>query len=181
MSQYAWLTRSVFSAAGSTGPKPPLSPASAGVVSSAAASDAAAARAASSFRPTGMAFLQRVPGRGAWNNCRITRTRVQLPPEPPPAPEAPSPPEVPEPLEVYVNGVAQERGADYRVAGRDLIFERSLVREGRLGPWRWLSMLLGIAGTYRDNDAIDVVYEAGGRRLVATGLEPRLEQRAGEP
>jgi len=42
-------------------------------------------------------------------------------------------------------------------------------------------MLLGIAGTYRRNDAIDVVYEAAGRRLVATGLEPRLEERAAEP
>lgn len=99
----------------------------------------------------------------------MTRTRVQLPPE------------VPEPLEVYVNGVPQERGVDYRMAGRELVFERSLVREGRLGPLRWLSMLLGIAGTYRRNDAIDVVYEAAGRRLVATGLEPRLEERAGEP
>ena len=67
------------------------------------------------------------------------------------------------------------------MAGRELVFERSLVREGRLGPLRWLSMLLGIAGTYRHNDAIDVVYEAGGRRLVATGLEPRLEEGAGEP
>ena len=35
---------------------------------------------------------------------------------------------------------------------------------------RWLSMLLGIAGTYRQNDKIDVVYEIDGRRLVATDL-----------
>jgi hypothetical protein len=99
----------------------------------------------------------------------MSRTRVQLPPE------------VPEPLEVYVNGVPQERGVDYRMAGRDLVFDRPLAREGRLGPWRWLSMLLGVAGTYRRNDAIDVVYEAGGRRLLATGLEPRLEDPAGRP
>jgi hypothetical protein len=32
-------------------------------------------------------------------------------------------------------------------------------------------MFLGIAGTYRKNDSVDVVYEAGGRRVVATGLE----------
>jgi hypothetical protein len=31
-------------------------------------------------------------------------------------------------------------------------------------------MLLGIAGTYRRNDTVDVVYQAGGRRQVATGL-----------
>jgi hypothetical protein len=31
-------------------------------------------------------------------------------------------------------------------------------------------MFLGIAGTYRKNETVDVVYEAGGRRTVATGL-----------
>ena len=31
-------------------------------------------------------------------------------------------------------------------------------------------MFLGIAGTYRKNDSVDVVYESGGRRTVATGL-----------
>jgi hypothetical protein len=31
-------------------------------------------------------------------------------------------------------------------------------------------MLLGIAGTYRQNDSVDVVYQSGGRRQVATGL-----------
>lgn len=74
------------------------------------------------------------------------------------------------PLEVYVNGVRQRQGADFRVEGRELVFERPLAREGRLGFWRWLSMLLGIAGTYRKNDDVDVVYEAGGRRFVATAL-----------
>jgi hypothetical protein len=31
-------------------------------------------------------------------------------------------------------------------------------------------MLLGIAGTYRKNDSVDVVYTVEGRRVVATGL-----------
>ena len=31
-------------------------------------------------------------------------------------------------------------------------------------------MFLGIAGTYRKNDSVDVVYQVGGRRVVATGL-----------
>jgi len=71
---------------------------------------------------------------------------------------------------VYVNGVLQQRGPDYRVEGDDLVFARPLAREGRLGFWRWLSMLLGIAGTYRRHDSVDVVYERDGRRVVATGL-----------
>lgn len=75
-----------------------------------------------------------------------------------------------EPFEVYVNGVLQRRGIDYHVAGRTLRFVKPLATEGKLGFWRWASMLLGIAGTYRKNDSVDVVYEAGGRRVVATGL-----------
>ena len=80
----------------------------------------------------------------------------------------PLPPEVTAPFEVYVNGVRQQSPRDYRVEGDALVFARSLAREGRLGLWRWLSMFLGIAGTYRQNDAVDLVYERGGRRLVAT-------------
>jgi hypothetical protein len=40
----------------------------------------------------------------------------------------------------------------------------------RRGFWRWLSLFLGIAGTYRQNDSVDVVYERDGRRIVASGL-----------
>ena len=76
------------------------------------------------------------------------------------------------PLEVYVNGVTQERGRDYEVQGRELVFNRPLEQEGRLGLIRWLSIFLGFAGTYRKHDSVDVVYEVGGRRLVASGLAP---------
>jgi hypothetical protein len=74
------------------------------------------------------------------------------------------------PFEVFVNGVPQREGSDFRIEGRTLVFARSLEREGRLGFWRWLSMFLGIAGTYRQNDTVDVVYAAGGRRAVESGL-----------
>jgi hypothetical protein len=74
-----------------------------------------------------------------------------------------------------VNGVRQEPGRDYRREGDELVFDRSLAREGRLGFWRWLSIFLGVAGTYRQNDSVDVVYEAGGRRVVATALPLRVE------
>jgi hypothetical protein len=73
-------------------------------------------------------------------------------------------------FEVFVNGVRQEAGHDYTVVGDELVFERRLAKEGRLGFWRWLSLLLGVAGTYRQNDSVDVVYERGGRRVVETGL-----------
>ncbi len=91
------------------------------------------------------------------------RTRVELPAG------------VGESLEVFVNGVLQQPDREYRREGDELVFERRLAREGRLGFWRWLSMFLGVAGTYRQNDSVDVVYEVGGRRIVATSLPLRDE------
>jgi len=92
---------------------------------------------------------------------RVAESRVELPPG------------VADRFEVYVNGVLQQPGVDYRRVGNDLIFERPLAREGKLGFWRWTSLFLGIAGTYRQNDSVDVVYEAAGRRVVVPGLPIR--------
>jgi hypothetical protein len=76
-------------------------------------------------------------------------------------------------FEVFLNGVRQQEGKDFRREGDELVFERPLAHEGRLGFWRWLSLFLGVAGTYRQNDSVDVVYEAGGRRHVAAALPLR--------
>jgi hypothetical protein len=75
-----------------------------------------------------------------------------------------------ESIEVFLNGVRQEQGRDFRRQGNELLFEQELAPEGRLGFWRWLSLFLGVAGTYRQNDSVDVVYEVNGRRHVASGL-----------
>ncbi len=69
-----------------------------------------------------------------------------------------------------MNGVPQVEGIDFRVEGRTLLFDRELKTEGRLGFWRWTSIFVGVAGTYRQNDSVDVVYERNGRRVVATKL-----------
>ena len=69
-----------------------------------------------------------------------------------------------------MNGVQQQHGVDYEQLGRSLVFSRELAEEGKLSVWRWASMFLGIAGTYRKHETVDVVYEADGRRQVATGL-----------
>lgn len=82
----------------------------------------------------------------------------------------PLPSAVQEPFDVFVNGVRQERGRDYELRGRELRFDKPLAKEGRLGTIRWLSIFLGIAGTYRKNDSVDVVYESGGQRRVASAL-----------
>jgi hypothetical protein len=80
------------------------------------------------------------------------------------------PAEVGLPFEVFLNGVPQHEGKDFELRGRMLVFERPLAEEGRLGFWRWLSLFLGIAGTYRQNDSVDVIYRRGGQRIVASGL-----------
>jgi hypothetical protein len=80
------------------------------------------------------------------------------------------PPHVPADFEVYVGGLRQARDADYEVIGRMLVFPRPIEQEGRLGFWRWAAMWLGIAGSYRKHETVDIVYEAGGRRQVETGL-----------
>lgn len=77
------------------------------------------------------------------------------------------PPAVVDPYEVYVNGVRQQPGRDFDRLGDELVFRRRLAQEGRLGPLRWLSMLLGVAGTYRKHENVDVIYERDGRRTVA--------------
>jgi len=78
------------------------------------------------------------------------------------------PPAVGDRYEVYVNGVLQQPGRDFDRIGDELIFRRQLAQEGRLGPIRWLSMLLGVAGTYRKHESVDVVYTHDGRRTVAS-------------
>jgi hypothetical protein len=85
------------------------------------------------------------------------------------------PPDVAGAFEVYVNGVPQRAGADFERRGNALVFARPLRREGQLGFWRWLSLLLGVAGTYRQDDSVDVVYDSNGRRVVATGLPMRVD------
>ena len=88
------------------------------------------------------------------------RSRIELPEHVPPA------------FEVYVGGVRQLPGRDFDVLGRTLVFPRPIAQEGRLGFWRWASMWLGIAGTYRRHETVDIVYTVDGRSEVETGLQP---------
>ena len=92
-------------------------------------------------------------------SSRVARgTRVRLPGD------------VVRPFEVFVNGVPQDEGSDYTVDGHTLVFRRELRAEGKLGFWRWTSILVGVAGTYRQNDSVDVAYRRGGKPVVATKL-----------
>ena len=73
------------------------------------------------------------------------------------------------PITVYINGIPQAEGGDYRLKGSEIVFTRPILKE-QVGGVRWLAMFLGLFGTYRKHETVDVIYEAGGRRQVATGL-----------
>jgi hypothetical protein len=80
------------------------------------------------------------------------------------------PPEVREPYEVFVNGVPQREGVDYRAKGRTLMFGREL-RKDRISKRRWLLGAWGV-GTYKQDDSVDVRYEApDGSPRVAEALD----------
>jgi hypothetical protein len=79
------------------------------------------------------------------------------------------PPEVRPPFEVYINGVHQELGRDYRIEAGALVFDREL-RKDKISGWRWFLGAWGV-GTYRQHDSVDVRYEAAdGSPRVAEGL-----------
>ena len=83
------------------------------------------------------------------------------------------PAHVPNDFQVFVNGVEQQPGVDYELVGRSLVFPRPIAQEGRLGFWRWAGMWLGLVGSYRKHENVDIVYDVAGRRQVATGLRPQ--------
>ncbi|HXC23523.1 MAG TPA: hypothetical protein VNU28_02965 [Solirubrobacteraceae bacterium] len=75
-----------------------------------------------------------------------------------------------EPYQVFVNGVPQREGVDFQAKGRTLMFDREL-RKDRISKRRWFLGAWGV-GTYKQDDSIDVRYEAAdGTSRVAEGLE----------
>ena len=82
------------------------------------------------------------------------------------------------PIRVFVNGVAQEEGRDYRLVGRELVFDgRLLKKEGRLGFWRWTLIFLGLVGSYKQNDSVDVHWTSpSGDHRVAVYLDIELDE-----
>jgi hypothetical protein len=72
---------------------------------------------------------------------------------------------------VYVNGVTQVEDEDYAIRGGEIVFARPIVKEGKLGAIRWLSMLIGLVGSYRKHETVDVEYRLGGDVKLASDVE----------
>jgi hypothetical protein len=75
------------------------------------------------------------------------------------------------PIRVYVNGVEQSEGSDFRIRRGEIVFERPIVKEGKVGGFRWLAMLLGLFGTYRKHETVDVEYRLAGEVKLYSDVE----------
>jgi len=79
------------------------------------------------------------------------------------------PPGAEAPYTVFVNGIEQREGADYRVAAGEIVFTRDIVKE-EVGKGRWLAMYLGLFGTYRKNETIDLQFQRRGKTELLSDL-----------
>ncbi len=73
------------------------------------------------------------------------------------------------PFTVFINGVEQSEGADYDIAGEEIVFTRPIVKE-KIGTSRWLAMYLGLWGTYRKNETVDLQFSREGKVQLVSDL-----------
>ena len=66
------------------------------------------------------------------------------------------------PYTVFMNGVEQKEGEDYLLEGRELHFTRAIIKE-EMGTSRWLAMYLGLWGTYRKDEKVDLQFHRAGK------------------
>jgi hypothetical protein len=74
------------------------------------------------------------------------------------------------PYTVYVNGVEQTEGEDFNIEDRELVFTRPIVKE-EMGTSRWLAMYLGLWGTYRKDEKVDIQFQRDGKTELVADLD----------
>lgn len=72
------------------------------------------------------------------------------------------------PFTVFINGVEQSPES-YRIEAGEIRFGRPIVKE-KVGTGRWLAMYLGLFGTYRKNETIDLQFSRGGKLELRSDL-----------
>jgi hypothetical protein len=75
-----------------------------------------------------------------------------------------------EPIRVHINGVEQPRGEVWNVRDGAVVFTRPIVKE-QVTKGRWLAMYLGLFGSYRKNETVDIEYSLGGEPKLAADVE----------
>jgi hypothetical protein len=66
------------------------------------------------------------------------------------------------PYVIFINGVEQREGEDYEMRAGEIVFTRQIVKE-KVGTGRWLAMYLGLFGTYRKDETIDLQFNRNGK------------------
>jgi hypothetical protein len=73
------------------------------------------------------------------------------------------------PYVVFINGVEQSAGEDYEVRAGEIVFTRQIIKE-KVGTGRWLAMYLGLFGTYRKDETIDLQFQREGKTELLSDL-----------
>lgn len=73
------------------------------------------------------------------------------------------------PYTVYINGIEQKEGEDFNIEDRELHFTRPIVKE-KMGTSRWLAMYLGLWGTYRKDEKVDLQFTRNGKTELVADL-----------
>lgn len=81
------------------------------------------------------------------------------------------------PYTVFINGIEQPKES-YRIEAGVIDFGRPIVKE-KVGTSRWLAMYLGLWGTYRKNETIDVQFTKNGKLELRSDL-PVIPYAEGE-
>jgi hypothetical protein len=66
------------------------------------------------------------------------------------------------PFTVFINGIEQSEGADYAIRAGEIVFTRPIVKE-KMTTSRWLAMYLGLFGTYRKDETVDLQFTRNGK------------------
>jgi hypothetical protein len=82
------------------------------------------------------------------------------------------------PFAVFINGVEQTEGRDYRIAAGEIVFERPILKEAKVGIGRWLAMLIGLFGTYRKHETVDLQFSRAGKVELASDLPIHADEPA---
>jgi hypothetical protein len=82
------------------------------------------------------------------------------------------------PFTVFINGIEQSEDDDYSVEGSEIVFTRPIVKE-KMGTGRWLAMYLGLFGTYRKNETVDLQFQRDGKVQLLSDL-PIVPYQEGE-
>lgn len=78
------------------------------------------------------------------------------------------------PFGVFINGVEQVEGSDYEVRDGGIVFTRQIIKE-KIGTSRWLAMYLGLWGSYRKDETVDVQFVRDGKVELESDLAVESE------